>query len=449
MARVCVVHYGEIGVKGKNRPLFERRLRENLVAGLRGCGAGSVRRGSGRIVVDLPDSAVEDEALARVSAIPGVVWAAAADLVDLTVEAITARTVEVAAADSAASARPFRIDTRRSNKLFPAKSADVNRVVGAAVQKATGRPVDLSGAGSTYSIEIGEKAAFVFTRRVEGPGGLPVGVSGRLVALVSGGLDSPVAAHRMMRRGAEIVVAHFWNDTVASREVVSKIEDLSAALASAQGRVPDWIVPFGDLPRAIVARVPDKCRMLVYRRVMFRLADRIRDRERAGGLVTGDSLGQVASQTLENIGVLYAAARPPVFAPLAGSDKSEIVAEARRIGTYDVSIRPYPDCCSFLVADHPQTRATLPEIEAMEAWEMGPLLDAAMERAERRVAILDAATRRHPSAGSGHGGDAERGANGDPMRVGKEQEPGGRRGGASVSEQLGGGGVRGASPHPR
>jgi thiamine biosynthesis protein ThiI len=380
---VIVVHYAEIALKGGNRPWFEARLREDLATRLKAVPGAKVRRERGRMVVELEDAAPADleRALDVVAHVPGIAWFAPAREVERDVAVLEAEVVGRARAGRGS----FAVDTKRADKTFPLTSMEMNRKVGAAVVEATGRRVDLTHPDDVYGIEIAHKRAFVWDARRAGPGGLPVGTAGRVVALISGGIDSPVAAWKMMRRGCRVLGVHFLNDAVGTEGVREKIDLLGEALARWQGRFPLRIVPFGALQRAIVAAVPADHRMIVYRRTMLRLADRIRSKEGAKAIVTGDSVGQVASQTLDNLQCAYAAVPGPVLSPLAGDEKTETIATARRIGTYEPSILPHEDCCSFLVAEHPATKGVLREVEAMEksvAW--GTLLEEALEAAETR-----------------------------------------------------------------
>jgi thiamine biosynthesis protein ThiI len=386
---VIVVHYAEIALKGGNRPWFETRLKDDLSERLSGLGGAKVRRERGRLVIGLEDAAESDlaEVLDRVARTPGVAWFAAAREVTPDLDALRVEVV----ARARASTGSFRVETKRSDKNFPLTSMEVDREVGAAVVEATGRKVDLEEADSVYGIEIANKRAFVFGDRLPGPGGLPIGTAGKVVALISGGIDSPVAAWRMMRRGCRVLGIHFLNASIGGEGVGEKLDLLGAALSRWQGRFTLRVVPFEALQRAIVAAVPADHRMLVYRRTMLRLADRVRDREGAKALVTGDSVGQVASQTLDNLSCVYAAVPPPILSPLCGAEKTEIIDRAKRIGTYEASILPHQDCCSFLIADHPATRASLREVEAMEkavAW--GTLLEEALQGTEVRVYPRDA-----------------------------------------------------------
>jgi len=378
---VWVVHYDEIGIKGRNRGFFEGRLADNLRACLAPM-AANVGRLRGRLVVqtDASDPVVED----RLASVPGVAYFAPVVRTSLEIEAI--RDAAVRLAGDADDASTFGIATRRSNKSFPLASPAINILVGQAVRDATGLAVDLDAPDVLIRIDITERHAFLFSRRVEGLGGLPVGVSGAVIALLSGGIDSPVAAFKAMRRGCRVILLHFHNHHRDAAGVRSKLLDLATVLARFQKRVRLYVVPFADLQAAIIAAVPAAARMVAYRRAMLRLGETILEREKALGFVTGDALGQVASQTLYNLATIQAATRRPILAPLIAEDKNEIVALARRIGTYDISIRPYDDCCAYLVADHPDTKVRL---EQLEAWEANIPYDDLAERTLDAMEVHD------------------------------------------------------------
>jgi thiamine biosynthesis protein ThiI len=368
---VYVVHYGELALKGKNRGLFEGALVRNITARLDG---RRVKRRYGRLIVEGWGPEVEG----ALGSIPGIKHFARAESVALDIEAIKGAALRLA---KAAPPGPFAVRTKRANKAFPLTSLEVNRLVGEAITAETGRAVSLSEPALTIYIEICEREAYVYAERLPGLGGLPVGTSGKVVALVSGGIDSPVAAFLMMKRGCEVVLLHFFNETLHSLKVRGKIISLAERLAHFQGELKLYMVPFGSLQREIIRAVPARYRMLVYRRTMMKLAEEIARLEGAKALVTGDSLAQVASQTLENLRLIYEATRYPVLAPLIGSDKEETIALARKIGTYEISILPYEDCCSFMVAPHPETHGR-PEVIA--ELEKGLVLDlaGAISRAE-------------------------------------------------------------------
>ena len=370
-----LVHYAEIGTKRSNRRTFEERLKQNLKTALEGTGVGRFRRESGRLTAKLLDAGDLETICERLGRVPGVAWFAPACLRKPDVDEISDCVVRMAVAHPDST---FRLDTKRADKSFPLDSLAVNRAAGAAVVRATGRSVSLGTPDYRYGVEIDKLHSLVFWDRREGVGGLPVGSQGGLIALLSGGIDSPVAAFRMMVRGCRIHLVHFLNRSFATNRVSEKIRALAARLALFHGPLPLTMVPFDELQREIVMVVPAKYRMIVYRRVMFRVAERLRREDRALGFVTGDSVGQVASQTLENLHVIHEAADYPVYSPLAGACKSEITREAERIGTFPISILPHEDCCSFLVARHPETRASLGKIREHEVFDLEAGIDAAL-----------------------------------------------------------------------
>ncbi len=354
--RVYVVHYSEIALKGKNRSYFERKLVENLRSKIRKSENCRIRREYGRIVVESDNPGIA-EVLKKT---PGVKYSALAEVADLDIESICEKAI-LTSPDSGT----FKVDTRRSNKEFPLTSIEVNRTVGERILRAKNLRVDLHNPDRIIYVEISSNHAYIYSERIEGVGGLPVGVSGRVVSLLSGGIDSPVASFLAMKRGAEVVLVHFFNSTIHSQSVRKKILDLAEKLSEIHG-VRLYMVPFRDVQMEIIRCIPSDHRMVVYRRSMMRMASMIAEKEGAKAIVTGDSLGQVASQTLQNLRVIYSAAKYPVLPPLIGLDKDEVVEIARRIGTYEISILPYEDCCSLLVSRHPVTGAELAEVERME-----------------------------------------------------------------------------------
>ncbi len=260
----------------------------------------------------------------------------------------------------------FRISVRRADKRFTPPSPEVERILGRRVQDAKGWRVDLTRPALVIWVEIVPGEAFIHFGKLPGPGGLPLGTSGRVVVLLSGGIDSPVAAWRMMRRGCYSTLVHFHSYPFLSRTSQDKARDLARLLTRFQLRTRLYLVPFGELQRQITLSVPGPLRVVVYRRMMFRIADRVADRVRAQALATGEVIGQVASQTLENMSVISAVARRPILRPLIGLDKEEIVAEAERLGTYPTSIIPDEDCCTLFTPRHPATRARAYEVEQAE-----------------------------------------------------------------------------------
>lgn len=386
-----VLHYGEIGTRGANRVQFERLLEERLRAALGHAGLlGKVIRLGGRFLAVPREGASAGGALQVLLRVPGVASGAPAQVVPARVEAIAQAAVALLAAQPAGS---FKVECRRSDKAFPVPSMQVAREVGAACQAASGRAVDVHAPAVTVRVEVLDGCAVTSAGEQPGPGGLPVGSSGHLLALLSGGIDSPVAAWQVLRRGARVTAVHFWNRSAGAQAVLEKVEDLCGVLARSAGELPLVVVPFEACQRALVGSVPGPLRMLAYRRAMLRMAAVLARRERAEGLVTGDCLGQVASQTAENLRAVQAvlageALALPVHAPLLGTDKAEIVARARALGTYAISIRPHDDACAALGSQRPAKRAQadlLARHEAALPWEA--LVEDALAGARRtRVA---------------------------------------------------------------
>jgi len=260
---------------------------------------------------------------------------------------------------------------------------EINQRVGAYVKQQSGARVDLEKAEMTCWIEIVEKYALIYLERLPGPGGLPVGTSGKVVVLLSGGIDSPVAAWKMIKRGCTSVFVHFHSFPYTNKESQEKAKQIVQLLCHYALQAKIYLVPFAEVQRHIMVDTPLDTRVILYRRYMLRLAEQIARREKARVLVTGDSVGQVASQTIENIDVISRAVSMPILRPLIGEDKVEIIEIARQIGTYEISIQPDQDCCSLFVPKHPETKANLPEIEKSEAQlNVGDAMNAAMESAE-------------------------------------------------------------------
>ena len=363
MQSIFVIHYGELGLKKGNRDYFEKTLCRNIEETLTGCGAGKVRRISGRLLLDLHADADIDEIRVRLGNVFGVAYSAQARAVEWDIDKLCRTAWSMIEGRSFAS---FRIDTRRPDKRYPLTSMDVNRQVGAYVQERSQARVDLTGADLTCQVELVEGRAIISVERIPGPGGLPSRTGGKVAVLLSGGIDSPVAAWRIMRRGCGAVFIHFHSFPHTNVESQQKAREVATLLAQYQLKSRIHMVPFVDIQRRIMVETPLDTRVILYRRYMLRIAERIAIREKARALVTGDSLGQVASQTLENIDVISRAVPMPVLRPLVGMDKEEIVLVARRIGTYEISILPDQDCCSLFVPKHPETRARLDRIERIE-----------------------------------------------------------------------------------
>ena len=358
-----VVHYQEIALKGKNRPWFLARLVRNLRQAVSDLDVVSVRALMGRIELVLGPTAVPETVGERIKRVFGVANFSYAARTALDIDGIAAAILKDLGDQACDS---FRVSVRRADKRFPLTSPQAEREIGGRIKEARGWRVDLDHAELVIHVELLTNDAFYFFRKEKGAGGLPTGTAGRVACLLSGGIDSPVAAHRMMKRGCAVTFIHFHSYPILSRASQEKARELVTLLTTWQQRSRLYLVPFGDIQQQVVLTVPGPMRVVVYRRLMLRIAERIARLRHAQALVTGDVVGQVASQTLENLAVVGNVATLPLFRPLIGMDKDEIIAEAQRIGSYPISIIPDQDCCTLFTPRNPQTRARLAEIEAAE-----------------------------------------------------------------------------------
>jgi thiamine biosynthesis protein ThiI len=326
-----------------------------------------------------PDAAIE-EIRRRLARVPGVANFAFAFRTPLRLEVLREAVVQGLAGRAF---RTFRVQTKRAFKAFPLTSPEINRDVGHFIQTRLGVGVDLEHPELTVSIEILPHEAFFCFEREPGPGGLPVGVSGTVLCLISGGIDSPVAAYRMLKRGCRVAFVHFHSYPILSRVSQEKVRDLVALLTPYQATSRLILVPFASIQREIVAEAPGPARVVLYRRLMLRIAEEVAQHVAAKALVTGESLGQVASQTLDNLAVIEAVARMPVLRPLIGMDKQEIVTQAIALGTYEVSIVPDQDCCTLFIPRNPAVRTDHEGIERLEArLDMARLIRQGIEDAQ-------------------------------------------------------------------
>ena len=378
-----VVHYQEIALKGKNRPWFIGRLVRNLRNAVSDLDVTSVRSLMGRIEIVLGPGSSREEVGARVGRTFGIANFSYAGRTPLDVDALTAAILTDLGDRTCSS---FRVSAKRADKRFHLTSPQVEREVGGRIQEARGWKVDLSSPELVIHVELLTDEAFYCFGKERGAGGLPTGTAGRVACLLSGGIDSPVAAHRMMKRGCAVTFVHFHSYPILSRASQEKARELVTLLTEWQQRSRLFLVAFGEIQQQVVLAVPGPMRVIVYRRLMMRIAERIGLARGAQALVTGDVVGQVASQTLENLAVVEDVVRLPVFRPLIGMDKEEITAEAIRLGSYQTSIIPDQDCCTLFTPRNPQTKARLAQIEAAEA---ALPIDALVERAIAEAVVED------------------------------------------------------------
>jgi tRNA uracil 4-sulfurtransferase len=359
-----IVHYQEIALKGRNRPWFIARLVRNLREATADLNVRSVRALMGRIEIVLGDPGEWPAVRQRLSKVFGAGNFARAGRAPLDVDAIAAEILRDLDPSDPAS---FRVSVRRADKRFPLTSPQIEREVGGRIKEARGWHVDLSHPELTIHVETLANDAFYFFGKDRGAGGLPVGSSGRVACLLSGGIDSPVAAWRMMRRGCRVLFVHFHSYPILSRASQEKARELARLLTEYQYRSRLALVPFGEIQQHVVLSVAPPLRVVIYRRLMMRIAEAIGRQFRAGALVTGEVVGQVASQTIENLTAINEVATLPVLRPLIGMDKEEITAEAQRLGTYPVSIIPDQDCCTLFTPKHPATKARREDVLRAEA----------------------------------------------------------------------------------
>jgi thiamine biosynthesis protein ThiI len=377
-----VVHYQELALKGKNRPWFLGRLVRNLRRALSDLDVRNVRALMGRVEVVLGPGAAPAEVSERISRVFGIANFSYAGSTPIdqgrSAEALAKaeKTGPTADLDAIANAilndlgdrtcTSFRVSARRADKRFPMTSPQIEREVGGRIKEARDWTVNLDDPDLVIHVELLTDRAFYFFGKERGPGGLPTGTAGRVVCLLSGGIDSPVAAHRMMKRGCTVTFVHFHSYPILSRASQEKARELVTLLTRWQQRSRVYLVAFGEIQQQVVLAVPGPMRVVVYRRLMMRIAEAIAQARGAQALVTGEVVGQVASQTLENLAVIGSVATMPIFRPLIGMDKDEITAQAIGLGSYPISIVPDQDCCTLFTPRNPLTRARLDEIVAAE-----------------------------------------------------------------------------------
>ncbi len=360
-----IVHYGELGLKGQNRPQFEKRLAHNMRVALRDLGQVKVQLHRGYMAVEVADEAPPERVEQRLAGVFGIAYFAPALAVPQEMGAITEAALHLARRVITPETS-FKVQARRADKRFPVTSMELNCELGARIVDEIGAPVRLRDPAITLHVQVYPEKVYLFIRRIPGPGGLPVGTAGRVTMLLSGGIDSPVAAHLMLKRGCLVDFVHFHMLRNATEIRASKVIALARAV-QAPHRLPAVVYMLPSQPfQMAMMEYDSRVELVVFRRFIMRVAERIAQRRKALALVTGDNLGQVASQTLENLCVTSQAVETPILRPLISFDKMEIVEVAQRIGTYELSIQPYQDPCS-LHARHPATRAKLAVVEELEA----------------------------------------------------------------------------------
>ncbi|MBQ6454775.1 MAG: tRNA 4-thiouridine(8) synthase ThiI [Eggerthellaceae bacterium] len=370
--RICLIHYHEIGLKGHNRAVFEMRLLRNLEALFCDFPIVTIHRISGRLCIFLKEGTDYATALAlveRARVVPGVARVSCGYKCEREIKTMGEAAIwALRDACDVSDVKTFKVSARRNHTDFPTDSMEMNRVIGAVLCDAYPElSVKMKEPDATVGVEVVQNACYVYAASVTGIGGLPVGSSGRVVCLLSSGIDSPVALWRIARRGAECVGVHFSGRPQTADTSEYLVDDIAHVLEKSGCIARVYVVPLGDYQREIALAAPPALRIILYRRLMFRVAERLARIEGAKALVTGESLGQVASQTLDNIRAVEDAVSLPVFRPLIGTDKLEIISMAQQLGTYDISSIDAPDCCTLFMPRSPETHAKISDVEEAES----------------------------------------------------------------------------------
>lgn len=381
---LILLKYGEIALKGLNRPAFERKLTDNIASTLAKLGRFSIKRAQSTVYVEpLEDKIDMQEAIARLRKVFGIVNICPVMRCEKEMDAIT-QTALACLHEMPLNGKTFKVEAKREDKQFPFNSPQICRELGGRILDALPElKVDVHHPDILVQVEI-RRDAYVYTDKISGAGGMPVGSSGRAALLLSGGIDSPVAGYMIAKRGVTLDAVHFHSHPYTSDRAKEKVIELAQILSAYTGQIKLHVVPFTDIQLAIIEKCPREYLTIIMRRIMMRIAERIANSTGAQALITGESIGQVASQTMESLACTNAAVSLPVFRPCIGMDKEEIVRISKQIDTYATSIQPYEDCCTIFVPKHPKTKPKLAEIaEAEQALDqLDEMIDKAVKEAE-------------------------------------------------------------------
>lgn len=387
MKELILAKYGEIALKGLNKNTFEDMLIKNMRRRLKSLGNFEFDRQQSTIYVDSNDENADfDAALEKLKTVFGIAALCKAAVLEKDFEKICEGTYEYLA-DTLEYARTFKVEAKRADKRFPMKSPEICAELGGRIlEKFPHLKVDVKNPEITVTVEIRDTNAYVHAVRIPGAGGLPVGSSGKAMLLVSGGIDSPVAGYMMAKRGIHISAVHFVSPPYTSERARIKVEQLCEKLTSYCGNIAFFCVPFTEIQEAIKDNCPEEYFTIIMRRLMMEIAQRLSEKDDCLALITGESVGQVASQTLKAIACTDAVCRMPVFRPLIGMDKTEIIEISRKIDTFDISIQPYEDCCTVFTPRHPKTKPTIEEIEnAQNSFDFTKMVEKAVEETEMKL----------------------------------------------------------------
>lgn len=379
MKPVVVVHHHEITLKRENRRFFEQVLMKNIRRALHEfLPSIIVRGGYGRFIIELSSTEYMDAVAERLTYVFGLANICSGVQVEQSLDAIFQTAEELL---TGLDFKTIKVHTSRADKKFPLSSLAVNARVGEHLCKRFSVHADLSEPDETVFVELVDGTAYVYRSKIRGAGGLPAGSSGKIVSLLSAGFDSPIASWEMMKRGAAVIFVHFHSMPYTSSDSLDQVRRLTEVLTKYQFQSRLYLVPFAEVQQAIVLQAPESLRIILYRRMMIRIAEAIAKKEQAEALVTGEAVGQVASQTLRNIRIIDSVATFPILRPISGNDKEETMALARKIGTYDISKDPYDDCCSFLAPRRPETWGNQETVvDAEKKMDIPTLVETAMTK---------------------------------------------------------------------
>ncbi len=387
MKEIVLVKYGEMVLKGLNKRSFEDMLTKNIKRRIKSLGQFKITSAqSTTYITPLDDNIDLTEVVDRVGKIFGIAALCRACVCEKDFGDITDKSVEYLS-DILSSAKTFKVNAKRSDKAFPMKSPEICMELGGILfEKFPNLTVDVKNPEVTVTVEIRDTNAYVHAENIKGAGGLPVGSSGKAMLLLSGGIDSPVAGYMMAKRGVHIAAIHYVSPPYTSDRAQLKVEQLCEKLTDYCGGIAFWCVPFTEIQEAIKDNCPEEYFTIIMRRLMMEIAQRIAEKDNCLALITGESVGQVASQTMAAISCTDAVCRIPVFRPLVGMDKTEIIEIARKIDTFETSVLPYEDCCTVFTPRHPKVRPALADIEkAQSKFDFEPLIQKAVENTEMKT----------------------------------------------------------------
>ena len=384
MKEIILIKNGELALKGLNRNVFEHTLIKNLKKSLETLGEINIRNAQSTIYIEpVSESYDFDEALTRVSKVFGIAAFSRCCVVNKDMESIL-KTAPLYLEKTMKKIKTFKVEAKRADKTFPLKSPEICAEVGGALLEAFPHlSVDVHNPDEIITVEVRDFAAYIRAGQIRGAGGLPVGTAGKAAILISGGIDSPVAAYTMAKRGLKLDAIHFASPPYTSPRAEQKVKALLSKVALYSGPINLAVVPFTEIQEEIGKKCPEEYFTLIMRRMMMRIAEKVAIHQKCGALITGESLGQVASQTLPALAVTDSVTLMPVLRPLVGNDKEEIIAISRKIDTFETSCLPYEDCCTVFTPKHPKTRPTIALCQEAESkLDIEALIERAIENIE-------------------------------------------------------------------